>query len=224
MLTKWPLKQIRVNMTTQWLWFFLIPSFVFAAPHKNTAQLNVKPFLKQEPGQRLQLLKPYGLNAKNQLAKLAFDSNERLETRWDALVTVGRLDPQFARPHLEKALASSDWFMRNAALVVVPYNNRQWAIERSRLSLHDPALVVRTAAVQSLKTLNAIEAKPLLIEKLNSSENFKRGESLWIRPVIAETLAQMSDSRDRSIFEKMLKDKDIEVQKVARKTLERIAK
>ena len=185
-------------------------------------KLEMKSFLKHSPSKRPMLYKTYGSRAKSTLAEIAFEKTESLETRWDALVTLGRLDPVYAQPHLEKALTSPEWFMRNAALIVTPYGERAWAIKQSRLALHDPALVVRTAAVQSLQELRAIEAKSSLWEKMNSSENFKRGESLWIRPIIANALAIMADQKDKVSFEALLKDKDPQVKNIAMATLSKL--
>lgn len=192
------------------------------AVQPSSFNLEMKSFLKHSPAKRPLLFKIYGTRGKAALAEIAFEKTENLETRWDALVTLGRLDPAYAQPHLDKALISSDWFMRNAALVVTPYGERAWAIKQARLALHDPALVVRTAAVQALAELRAIEAKTSLWEKMSSSENFKRGESLWIRPIIANTLALMADVKDKASFQALLKDKDPQVKNIAITTLAKL--
>jgi HEAT repeat protein len=197
-----------------------LPPVNKAAPSAFTQEM--KSFLKHSPSKRPMLYKTYGVRGKAALAEIAFEKTENLETRWDALVTLGRLDPKYAQVHLDKALVSSDWFMRNAALIVVSYGERNWAVKQARLALHDPALVVRTAAVQALAEMRAIEAKTTLWEKMNSSENFKRGESLWIRPIIANTLAVMADKKDQASFEALLKDKDPQVKNIAMATLNKI--
>ena len=195
----------------------LFSSSAFAA--QTPLYSDVKNFLKHSPDKRPRVFQAYGHRGKSTLAEMAFNSKESLEVRWDALVTLGRIDSKFAKPHLEKALVSSDWFMRNAALIVVSYGERDWAIQKARLALHDPALVVRTAAVKVLSDLKATEAKPLLWEKINSSENFKRGQSLWIRPLIAQALVDLAQPEDKEAFQKLLKDRDGQVQKAAQLAL-----
>ena len=204
-----------------------ISTFTLAAPIRSvlhsTLYEAVKAHLAHSPESREMALRSMGRDAKETLSDIAFEKTESLSTRWKALVTLGRLDPKFAVPSLEKALASTEWFMRNAALIVVPYGNRDWAIKKARIAMHDPALVVRTAAVKVLADVRAIEASPLLWEKMNASENFRRGQSLWIRPIISETLAHMARPEDAKSFEKLLKDTDPKVQAQARIALAKIA-
>lgn len=197
---------------------FFVASSLWAAVPQNESHYKdeVKSIFKHSPSKRSLIFKSHGVRGKQTLAEIAFEKTESLEVRWDAIVTLGRIDPKYAQPHLEKALISSDWFMRNAALVVVSYGDRTWAIQKARLALHDPALVVRTAAVKVLHDLRAIEAKKTLWEKMSSSENFKRGESLWIRPIIANALAVMADPAEKKQFEGMLLDRDPGVQSAAK--------
>lgn len=189
--------------------------------HSNLYQ-DVKTHLAHSPEKRSLVLRSMGKEAKQALAEISFEKAETLGVRWKALVAMGRLDPKFAQPHLEAALLSNEWFMRNAALVVVSYGDRDWAIKKARVAMHDPALVVRTAAVKVLGDVRAREAAPLLWEKLNASENFRRGESLWIRPIIGETLALMARPEDKAAFQKLLNDKDPKVKLHAQVALDKI--
>jgi hypothetical protein len=193
-----------------------------AAAVPSTISEEVKQGLRLAPDKRGKSLRPLGTPGKNAMVEIAFNKKETLESRWKAVVSIGRLDPSFARPHLEAAMKSSEWFMRNAALVVVPYNDRAWAVKWSRILMHDPALVVRTAAVKALTEMRAIEASDLLWEKLYSSENFKRGHSLWIRPYIAKALATMPRKQDQSSYVKMLQDKDVRLHTSAQYALNKM--
>jgi hypothetical protein len=107
-------------------------------------------------------------------------------------------------------------------LVVVPYNNRDWAVRWSRVLMHDPALVVRTAAVKSLRQMHAVEAQDLLWEKLYSSENYKNGQSLWIREHILEALSQFALPGSEKHFIRVLQDRDASLHPVARATLQKL--
>lgn len=200
---------------------FVASGLSYAAVPSNISE-EVKEQLRLAPEKRSASLRPMGVTGKKALAEIAFDNKENLESRWKAIVTLGRLDPAFARPHLEAAMKSTEWFMRNAALVVVPYNERAWGIKWSRIMMHDQALVVRTAAVKALTEMRAIEASDLLWEKLYSSENFKRGHSLWIRPYIAKALAAMPRPQDQNSFIKMLQDKDERLHATAQMALNKI--
>lgn len=157
------------------------------------------------------------------LEKVAFNSEASLRQRWTAVTQSVEMHGDQARPILEKALVSSDWFVRNAALVVLPKMDRTWAVRRSKDLLSDRALVVRTAAVQSLNQLNAIEAESLLWEKLYSSENFRNGKSLWVRRHIVELLARFSSREKKDSFVEILKDEDESLHLPALLALERIS-
>lgn len=207
---------------TLWIAALMMGATQATAAVPSTITEDVKQHLRLAPEKRGTSLRPMGKQGKEALSAIAFDRSETLDSRWKALVTLGRLDPDYARPHLEAAMKSSEWFMRNAALVVVPYNDREWGIRWARLLMHDHALVVRTAAVNALSEMRAIEASDLLWEKLYSSENFKRGESLWIRPHIAKALAQMARKQDQAAFVRMLEDKDVRLHPLAQSALHKI--
>ncbi|MCB0350652.1 MAG: hypothetical protein KDD38_05675, partial [Bdellovibrionales bacterium] len=136
----------------------------------------------------------------------------------------GRVYKNKSQSFLEQSMRSSEWFMRNAALVVAPYADRTWAIKWARFMLHDKALVVRTAAVQALRHLNATESQGLLWEKLYSSENYRGGESLWVRRHILEALEQFARPGQEAGFISVLNDKDKSLHPIALRTLNKITK
>ena len=172
--------------------------------------------------QRLAAVEKQGAAGRQELARMAFDEKESLENRWRAVTAMGRVYPKESQKQLEKALKSPEWFMRNAALVVVPYNNRDWAVRWSRVLMHDPALVVRTAAVKALRQMHAVETQDLLWEKLYSSENYKNGQSLWIREHILEALSQFALPGSEAQFIRVLQDRDASLHPVARATLKKL--
>jgi hypothetical protein len=147
--------------------------------------------------------------------KLAFDERLSIEDRWSHLVKVGKKTSVRSRAVLEKALKHKEWFMRNAALVVVHYQERSWAISWTKMMLDDPALVVRSAAVEAVNKLGAIELQADLWQKLNSSKNFRRGQSLWIRRQIVESLVKFSPKAGDPRFNSLTKDNDLVIQKIA---------
>lgn len=142
------------------------------------------------------------------LSQTAFDKNQDLRTRWRALTTMGRLDPEYFKKDIEKALTSSEWHSRNAALIAVLNAPRELALKWSVAGLKDPSLMVRTQAVRNLVGLNAIEAQPLLWNALWDRRNFRDKESLWVRAHIAEALARLATRGDPRSFERLLLDPD----------------
>ena len=143
------------------------------------------------------------------LVKFAFDPTETLAMRWRAITTMGRLDRAVYQPALTRALASPDWFMRNAALIATLNRDRAEAITVATRALDDPALVVRTQAVRNLIHLDARAAEPNLWRAVNDRRNFAGGgESLWIRAHLAEALAKLSGPGRTAAFARLLRDPD----------------
>ena len=169
--------------------------------------------------QRIQSLKkmPWAVDL---ITQVAFDKKSPLTERWKSLTALGRLKPQ--SPALENAVQHRDWFMRNAGLLAMSHGPKKRTLKWSRKLLDDPALVVRTAAVKMIRSLNGKELENLLWEKLRSKENFKSGESLWIRKHIVETLGDFSKPGYEARFVRLLNDKDPRVHQSAINALEKI--
>lgn len=142
------------------------------------------------------------------LKQLAFDSKQALQVRWRALTMLPRVNATKAEEPLMQAAQSSEWFMRNAALVAMVQTKRAFAMKWAEKLLDDPALVVRTAAVQTLTEIRAVEKKDVLFQKLYSPENFHKGQSLWVRKHIVQALQLMASPGEEKQFAKVLKDKD----------------
>jgi HEAT repeat protein len=172
--------------------------------------------------QRLEVVEKQGPGGREALEHVAFNTAESLQNRWRAVTLLGRAYGPAAEDFLEKSLKSSDWFMRNAATIVIRYGSRAWAVRWSRIMLNDSALVVRTAAVESLKALNATTAQDILWEKLYDSQNYHAGESLWIRRHILEALVQFATPDQEAKFAAVLKEKDRSLRPLARQALEKI--
>lgn len=157
-----------------------------------------------------------------ELRRVVFEKRMSLQMRWRALTAAARLDFNGSRNMLEKAMNSSDWFLRNAALVALVRGDRGMALDWSIKLLEDPALVVRTAAAHNLKELRDRRARQPLIAAFQSELNFKGGQSLWIRHHIARALAEMSLPGEEAFLIRMLEDKDERVHAWAVQGLERL--
>ena len=157
---------------------------------------------------RVQTIKGLGESALDRLKALSADSSQPLQIRWRAVTALGRLGNKKAAPFLEKALKSSDWLMRNAALLALGQMDRARGLAAASASMEDPALVVRTTAVKIIGDLDGKEKQDLLWQKLFAKENFHNGQSLWIRKHIADLLVRFARPGWESKFQKILEDED----------------
>lgn len=170
---------------------------------------------------RVRTLRPLGRRAYGDLAKIAFDKQNQLKTRWRAVTTMGRLDPGYFRASLDRALISPDWFMRNAALIALLGDDHARAVAASLKALDDSALIVRTQAVRNIIHLKARVAEPRLWRELNAPRAFSaKHESLWVRAHLAEALASFSGPGRTKSFQKLLNDEDPRLHKWAIRGLE----
>src|ERR1017187_4899734 len=67
------------------------------------------------------LLKKQGSTAYSELKQIAFSDAQSMSMRWKAFMALARMGEKEALPEVKLALESSDWFMRDAALKVLPY-------------------------------------------------------------------------------------------------------
>lgn len=178
-------------------------------------EAQVKQALKFPLEQRVDVLRRGGSMASRALTSIAFDRHESLSVRWKAVTTMGRWDADRFRSQLEKALQSRQWFMRNAALLSVLFGPEKMAVRWSEKLIDDPALVVRTQAVKNLIHLHADSARDIMWKAIHSKVNFRRHQSLWIRPHMAKALAFWARPGQENKFLKLLEDSDPGVRKWA---------
>lgn len=167
-------------------------------------------------------LKSEGRAGLKKLRSTAFNKNEPLKTRWVALMTLAKVGGPEAMPELEAAIKSSDWFMRDAGLQAMAKVNPKEAVRWARHLVSDPALVVRTSAIKTLKTLNDKESMPLLWEKLYSQQNYRGQQSLWVRHHIVSALGDFAEKGQEEKFVKILEDKDSRLHIPAKKALRKL--
>lgn len=194
----------------------------YAAPMPMEDIDGVRMALQMPLPNRIKALSMQGPKTFERLEQIARSKSEGLDTRWRAVTAMGRTEPLRARSFMEEAMVSPDWGMRNAALVVVQYGEREWAVDWAKKLLSDDALVVRTAAVEALNKMNAIEAEGALWQKLYAKENYKNGQSLWIRKHIAQTLARFARPGQESEFKRLLSDNDTSLHSSALQALTKL--
>lgn len=157
-----------------------------------------------------------------ELVKIAFSDTQPMSMRWKALIAMGEARGEEATVDLLKAGKHAQWFMRNAALVSLETANPKEAEKLALTLIKDKALVVRSAAVETLRKNVSSETRDLLWEELNQQYNFKNNQSLWIRPQIVEVLAQNPQNHEFRIFKELLTDRDSRVQLPAVHGLEKL--
>lgn len=184
--------------------------------------LDIERALRLPLAKRIEAVEKQGPKGRAEIERLAFDPAESLENRWRAVTSIGRAYGPAAQTFLEKALRSPEWFMRNSATIVIQYGTRAWATNWARIMLNDPALVVRTAAVDTLRNLNDANSQNLLWEKLYNSQNYRAGESLWIRRHILAALVQFATPAEEAKFTTLLKDRDPGLRPLAEQALQKI--
>lgn len=199
----------------------------YGAIPKNLPVDSLQSSLNTNPSKRLKALRSEGKEGIRKLHSVAFDDKYPFETRWRALTTLARIAGAECLPDLEKAIQSSDWFMRDAGIKSLEKIDALQARRWARFLLSDPALIVRTTAVGVLRRTRDIESRSLLWEKLYSAQNFRGSQSLWIRRHIVETLAEFAkksgtQNDDIQKFKKVLKDRDDSLHAPARMALAKL--
>lgn len=153
---------------------------------------------------------------------VAFNESQSMSLRWRALTAAAQVRGTGATDDLMKAGSHNQWYMRNAALVALTEVNPSQGQVLARKLLKDKALVVRSAAVETLKKNLSAENRDLLWEELNQEYNFKNSQSLWIRQQIVGTLSKQPLDREAKTFVQLLSDKDPQVQLPAVRGLEKL--
>lgn len=202
------------------LFLGLQPSFAAIAPSKITADPSLIDILKRPADVRVQLLEERPNAVYKELVDIALHSDQPMNIRWRALTSAALLRKEESVDDLIKATESSEWFLRNAALVSLSEFSQEKGYQAARRLARDPALVVRSAAVEVLARSENPFDRDLLWSELHESYNKKNGQSLWIRAQIAKLLTKQSQKSEISNFARLLNENEEELQKVAISALE----
>ncbi len=167
-----------------------------------------------------------GAETYQQLKAKAFSDQEEMAIRWNSFMQMVKMKKAESIPDVKKALKSNQWFMRNAGLIALDSINPELAFDEAKKQLEDPALVVRSAAVDIIsknKSQKKIaEVRELLWKELHAKRNKVKSRSLWIRPQIGQYLAQNPQASERDKFLGLADEKDVEVKAYAEKSLEKL--
>lgn len=202
---------------------FSAPKIGVSAPVKKSIEVSLRSTsdaLDLPLNNRMAVLLSQGPQGYRNLRTLMFDNRAPMETRWRAVIAAGLIGKRESRPEIERALRSSDWYMRNAGLVAMADIDRSSGILWARKLLSDKAMVVRSAAVGQLADLRDFDSKDLLWQKLYAKENFRGTQSLFIRRRIVEALGLLRQPGDQKRFVEILSDKDVTLHPLAIEALE----
>ncbi|MNT05869.1 hypothetical protein D3C72_1405090 [compost metagenome] len=163
-----------------------------------------------------------GLKLYPEFQAVAFNDAQPMSLRWRAIMAMAEAKKEQAIPELLRASRHEMWFMRNAALVAMNEVHPAEAELLAKRLLKHKALLVRSAAVEILRTKVSAANRDVLWEELNQSYNFKNKQSLWIRSQIVEVLAVKPKNHELTMFSNLLSDKDERIQIPAVRGLERL--
>ncbi len=156
----------------------------------------------------------------------AFSEAEEMSVRWNSLMQMTKMKKNESVMDLKKALSSNTWYMRNAGLIALDSINPTLAYDIAKKQLNDPALVVRSAAVDILvKNKNkTAEVREILWKEIHSKKNKVKSKSLWIRPQISQYLAAEPMPQEREKFLSLADEKDDEIRGIAQTALQKLQK
>jgi HEAT repeat protein len=178
--------------------------------------------IPKSPTERIKSVRAEGKQGLKKLRAMAFDQTQTVEVRWKSFVTFAMIGGKDVLPEIEKAIQSPDWFMRDAGIKTLRKIDPKQAVRWSKHLLSDPSLVVRTSAVSTLRTLKDNSSKTLLWEKLDSQQNFRGKQSLWVRHHIVRALADLAEKGEEQRFLKILSDSDVRLHAPASLALTKI--
>ena len=156
----------------------------------------------------------------------AFSETQEMSVRWNSLMQMTKMKKNESVIDLKKALNSNTWYMRNAGLIALDSINPDLAFDVAKKQLEDPALVVRSAAVDVLakNKKKTAEVRELLWKEIYSKKNKIKSKSLWIRPQISQYLAIDPQPQEREKFLALMEEKDEEIRIIAEKALQKLQK
>jgi FOG: HEAT repeat len=214
-------------LSSTFVFLALLVSGNFSLAAKPTPQVELKPTTVDiinlpAENRKMVLGGEQGAKLYPEFQAVAFNETQPMSLRWRAIMAMAEAKKQEALPDLLKAGQNNSWYMRNAALVALKEIHPAEAELMARRLLKDKALVVRSAAVEALRTNTSADVRDILWEELNQSYNFKNKSSLWIRAQIVDVLSVKPKNHELTMFSNLLNDKDDRLQLPAVRGLERL--
>lgn len=190
--------------------------------YRPEVKMSIDELLSLPAENRVEVGKTRGQNFAQELEKMAFNKDQQYGVRWKALILSAQIQGPKSEKLLEKAIKAPEWYMRNAAVLAYMDVLPRKAAAVARGLLNDKALVVRSAAVGVLGKKMDESDRELLWEALSSKLNYRKTQSLFIRPQILAVLANDPLEREMPLFLKHLRENDVKMHSSAIVALERV--
>jgi HEAT repeat protein len=163
----------------------------------------------------------YGTRAVPPLIKIAADRGTADPDRFIALMGAAKLGGTEMAPILTPFLKDRSWMIRSGALrALAALNDPRTAREVLPL-LNDPALVVRSEAVDAVERLRPEGAVDALISTIEHSHNYHAGKAQWVPQKALAALVSLKAVEVAPKLRPLLRHElDPELQKLTVETLE----
>lgn len=213
-------------MMTKFIVLYLVlASMTFAAvPAKPTAKSAISLDAEMEilalPLSNQKRLLKSDTKTLERLMMVAQDTNLALDIRWKSIMALGFLESSSPNPGYMTLQTSKEWFVKNGLLIAMDENNHPQRFSVAKKMVKDPSLIVRSQAFDIL--MQEPHNRDLLWEELFSAQNIKKKRSLWVRPKIIAYMNKNPKSYERSFFEKLAKESEPEITKLAEQGLNKI--
>lgn len=214
-----------LSVTTALIFSVAMPVLAANPPtldYRPEVKMSIEELLSLPAENRVEVGKSRGQNFAQELEKMAFNKEQQYGVRWKALILSAQIQGPKSEKLLDKALKAPEWYLRNAAVLAYLDVIPRKAAAVARGLLNDKALVVRSAAVGVLAKKMEESDRELLWEALSSKMNYRKSQSLFIRPQILAVLANDPLEREMPLFLKHLRENDVKMHSSAIVALERV--
>lgn len=197
----------------------VVPAVFAAVPSELTAEDAELEILSLPLSNQKRLLKS-DQKTLDRLMKVAQDTNLELDLRWKSIMALGFLEGKKVTPTYITLQESKEWFVKNGLLIAMDENAHPLRFNVAKKMVKDPSLIVRSSAFDIL--MQEPIHRDILWEELFNAQNIKKKRSLWVRPKIISYMNQNPKMYERAFFERLMKEQEPEIAKLAEKGLQKI--
>ncbi|MBL7554216.1 MAG: hypothetical protein JNM24_00215 [Bdellovibrionaceae bacterium] len=207
-------------MSTKFLFLSLVvvPMAFAAVPSKSSVDAELE-ILALPLSNQKRLLKS-DQKTLDRLVAVAQDTNLGLDLRWKSIMALGFLESKSVNPSYMALQNSKEWFVKNGLLIAMNENAHPLRFNVAKKMVKDPSLIVRSSAFDIL--MQEPVHRDILWEELFNAQNVKKKRSLWVRPKIISYMNQNPKTYERAFFEKLMKESEPEITRLAEKGLQKI--
>lgn len=201
----------------------LLFNIALAAIPQKSSVISARELLSMPEQNRYQISQGQEKHFYPGILEIAKDEKQSMSIRWKAVTLASKLKGKDSVSDLKEFLDSKDWYIRNAALIAIDAVSKNEGKQAAKHLLKDKALVVRSAAVQVLSQNMDREVRDLFWEHIDSKQNFRNKQGLWVRPQMLKALSTEPKKHEMSLFVKHLDDKDSKMQQSSVVALESLS-